>query len=595
MGGVRTALYNYLFAKQNKGKFILRIEDTDSQRFVPGAEEYILESLAWCGIVPDEGIEVVESGNTENIPANKKITYRIASEKSEKNPHAPYRQSERKPLYRQYAEQLVENGYAYYAFDSAEELSKLRAEAEANKQTFIYNYQSRKTLKNSLTLPAEEVRKLIETTDTWTIRFKIPEGQTVKMNDLIRGDMEVETNTLDDKVLWKAADQLPTYHLANIVDDHLMEITEVIRGAEWLPSLPLHYLLYKAFGWEDTMPRFAHLSLLLKPDGKGKLSKRDGDRLGFPVFPLKWTNPETGEISRGYREDGYYPEAFVNLLALLGWNPGTEQELFTLEELVPVFSLERVIKSGAKFNVDKAKWFNEQYLRRRTPEQLAREFRPMLSDALNNLGNTTALNNLGNTTALNNLGNTTTAANFSDKYLAEVCELIKERAHFANEFWDISKALFASPSTLNPEKPYDENDVKKFCTPDNLSHAQELCNLIAENDIPSFTDNAEKEATALSQAENATANQQAENETANQQAERVTYKQLCCEKIEELLTGYIKAKEWKMGQVMNTLRLFFTGNTRGLGISDIIYFIGKEETLRRIRKGLSEEATAQTV
>ena len=552
MGGVRTALYNYLFAKQNKGKFILRIEDTDSQRFVPGAEEYILESLAWCGIVPDEGIEVVESGNTENMPSrglvNKKITYRIASEKSEKNPHAPYRQSERKPLYRQYAEQLVENGYAYYAFDSAEELSKLRAEAEANKQTFIYNYQSRKTLKNSLTLPADEVKKLIETTDTWTIRFKIPEGQTVKMNDLIRGDMEVETNTLDDKVLWKAADQLPTYHLANIVDDHLMEITEVIRGAEWLPSLPLHYLLYKAFGWEDTMPRFAHLSLLLKPDGKGKLSKRDGDRLGFPVFPLKWTNPETGEISRGYREDGYYPEAFVNLLALLGWNPGTEQELFTLEELVPVFSLERVIKSGAKFNVDKAKWFNEQYLRRRTPEQLAREFRPMLSDALNNLGNTT------------------TAANFSDKYLAEVCELIKERAHFANEFWDISKALFASPSTLNPEKPYDENDVKKFCTPDNLSHVQELCNLIAENPFPTFTDEDTPE----------------------------NYKQECCEKIEELLTGYIKAKEWKMGQVMNTLRLFFTGNTRGLGISDIIYFIGKEETLRRIRKGLSEEATAQT-
>ena len=603
MGGVRTALYNYLFAKQNGGKFILRIEDTDSQRFVPGAEEYILESLAWCGIVPDEGIEVVESGNTENIPANKKITYRIASEKSEKNPHAPYRQSERKPLYRQYAEQLVENGYAYYAFDSAEELSKLRAEAEANKQTFIYNYQSRKTLKNSLTLPADEVKKLIQTTDTWTIRFKIPEGQTVKMNDLIRGEMEVETNTLDDKVLWKAADQLPTYHLANIVDDHLMEITEVIRGAEWLPSLPLHYLLYKAFGWEDTMPRFAHLSLLLKPDGKGKLSKRDGDRLGFPVFPLKWTNPETGEISRGYREDGYYPEAFVNLLALLGWNPGTEQELFTLEELVPVFSLERVIKSGAKFNVDKAKWFNEQYLRRRTPEQLAREFRPMLSDALNNLGNTTALNNLGNTT---------TAANFSDKYLTEVCELIKERAHFANEFWDISKALFASPSTLNPEKPYDENDVKKFCTPDNLSHAQELCNLIAENDIPSFTDNAEKEATALSQAENATAiqqaenatanqqaervtaNQQAERVTANQQAERVTYKQLCCEKIEELLTGYIKAKEWKMGQVMNTLRLFFTRHTRGLRNSDIIYSIGKEEPLRRIRKGMREEAPATT-
>ncbi|MBP5517814.1 MAG: glutamate--tRNA ligase [Bacteroidales bacterium] len=519
MGGVRTALYNYLFAKQKGGKFILRIEDTDSQRFVPGAEEYILESLAWCGIVPDEGIEAVEE--------NGKTVYKIASEKSEKNPHAPYRQSERKPLYRQYAEQLIANGYAYYAFDSAEELSKLRAEAEAAKQTFIYNYESRKTLKNSLTLPADEVKRLIETTDTWTIRFKIPEGQTVKMNDLIRGEMEVETNTLDDKVLWKAADQLPTYHLANIVDDHLMEITEVIRGAEWLPSLPLHYLLYKAFGWEDTMPRFAHLSLLLKPDGKGKLSKRDGDRLGFPVFPLKWINPETGEVSRGYREDGYYPEAFVNLLALLGWNPGTEQELFTLEELIPVFSLERVIKSGAKFNVDKAKWFNEQYLRKRTPEQLASEFRPMLSDDI--------------------------SARFSDKYLAEVCALIKERAHFVNEFWDISKALFASPAA------YDENDVKKFCTPDNLSHAEELQKLIAENEIPSFTDADTKE----------------------------DYKQNCCEKIEELLTGYIRAKEWKMGQVMNTLRLFFTGNTRGLGISDIIYFIGKDEALKRIAAGLN--------
>ncbi|MBQ3382046.1 MAG: glutamate--tRNA ligase [Bacteroidales bacterium] len=518
MGGVRTALYNYLFAKQKGGKFILRIEDTDSQRFVPGAEEYILESLAWCGIVPDEGIEAVEE--------NGKTVYKIASEKSEKNPHAPYRQSERKPLYRQYAEQLIANGYAYYAFDSAEELSKLRAEAEAAKQTFIYNYESRKSLKNSLTLPPDEVKRLIETTDTWTIRFKIPEGQTVKMNDLIRGEMEVETNTLDDKVLWKAADQLPTYHLANIVDDHLMEITEVIRGAEWLPSLPLHYLLYKAFGWEDTMPRFAHLSLLLKPDGKGKLSKRDGDRLGFPVFPLKWVNPETGEVSRGYREDGYYPEAFVNLLALLGWNPGTEQELFTLEELIPVFSLERVIKSGAKFNVDKAKWFNEQYLRRRTPEQLAAEFRPLLSDEI--------------------------SARFSDKYLAQVCALIKERAHFVNEFRDISKALFAAPSA------YDENDVKKFCTPDNLSHAKELHSLIAENEIPSFTDSQTPE----------------------------DYKQNCCEKIEELLTGYIKAKEWKMGQVMNTLRLFFTGNTRGLGISDIIYFIGKDEALSRIANGL---------
>ncbi len=528
MGGVRTALYNYLFAKQRGGKFILRIEDTDSQRFVPGAEEYILESLAWCGIVPDEGIE------TE--------PYRIASNKSEKNPHAPYRQSERKHLYREYAELLVKNGYAYYAFDSAEELSKLRAEAEAAKQTFIYNYESRIKLKNSLTLPPEEVNRLKETTDTWTIRFKIPENQTVKMNDLIRGEMEVDTNTLDDKVLWKAADQLPTYHLANIVDDHLMEITEVIRGAEWLPSLPLHYLLYKAFGWEDTMPRFAHLSLLLKPDGKGKLSKRDGDRLGFPVFPLKWTNPETGEISRGYREDGYYPEAFVNLLALLGWNPGTEQELFTLEELVEVFGLERVVKSGARFNADKAKWFNQQYLRKRSSALLAKEFRPLLIQAMQEEGA--------------NISDT-----FSDRYLTEVCELIKERAHFVNEFWNISKALFIAPAA------YDDGDVKKFCTPENLEHAKEIEQLIANSNFKTFQDQ---------EAENLSAPNHECSNNPN------SYKSLCCHQIEELLTSYIKQKEWKMGAVMNTLRLFFTGNTKGLGISDIIYFIGKKEACKRI-------------
>ncbi|MBQ1929894.1 MAG: glutamate--tRNA ligase, partial [Bacteroidales bacterium] len=314
MGGVRTALYNYLYAKQAGGDFIIRIEDTDSQRFVPGAEEYIIEALNWCGIIPDEGVDT--NGKVVETP-------------SEKHPHAPYRQSQRKPIYRAYAEKLIENGYAYYAFDSADELDAKRKEAEANKETFIYNYKTRQELKNSLTLPADEVKNLLETTTNWTIRFKNPENEIVKMDDLIRGHIEVNTNTIDDKVLWKRADELPTYHLANIVDDHLMEITEVIRGEEWLPSLPLHYMLYKAFGWSDTQPRFAHLSLLLKPDGKGKLSKRDGDRLGFPVFPLKWVNAE-GEVSRGYREDGYYPQAFVNMLALLGWNPGTEQELFTI-------------------------------------------------------------------------------------------------------------------------------------------------------------------------------------------------------------------------------------------------------------------------
>ncbi len=516
MGGVRTALYNYLYAKQNGGDFILRIEDTDSQRFVPGAEQYIIEALNWCGIVPDEGLD--ENGN-------------VAQTASEKNPHAPYRQSERKPVYRKYAEQLVASGHAYYAFDSSEELAAKRAEAEARKETFIYNYESRKQLRNSLTLGEEETKRLLETTDTWTIRFKIPENQRVKMNDLIRGDIEVETNTLDDKVLWKAADQLPTYHLANIVDDHLMEITEVIRGAEWLPSLPLHYLLYKAFGWEETMPRFAHLSLLLKPDGKGKLSKRDGDKLGFPVFPLRWVNPETQEVTRGYREDGYYPEAFVNLLAFLGWNPGTEQEIFSLDELVQSFTLERVIKSGARFNPDKAKWFNEQYLRMRTPEKLAEEFAPQVDEKI----------------AEGVISPADAEKVTKPEFLAEVCGLIKERAHFAKEFWGISKCLFAAPGS------YEEADIKKFCTPDNKPNIEELLALMEESTIRSFGD---------------------------------APKEQCCNEIEELLTGRIRERGWKMGQVMNTLRLYFTGTTKGLGISDIIYFIGKDESIRRIRKGL---------
>ena len=354
MGGVRTALYNYLYAKQKGGDFIIRIEDTDSQRFVPGAEAYIIEALNWCGIIPDEGVD--ENGKVVEVA-------------SDKHPHAPYRQSQRKPIYRKYAEELVQKGYAYYAFDTAEELGKIRAEMEANKQTFIYNYSTRGSLRNSLSLPAEEVARLLEERSDWTIRFKMPEDRTVKMDDLIRGHVEVNTSTLDDKVLWKRADELPTYHLANIVDDHLMEITEVIRGEEWLPSLPLHYLLYEAFGWQDTMPRFAHLSLLLKPDGKGKLSKRDGDRLGFPVFPLKWVNAE-GEVSRGYREDGYFPEAFVNMLAMLGWNPGDDRELFTMDELIQAFSLERVVMHGAKFNPEKAKWYNKEDLRKKSDHEL---------------------------------------------------------------------------------------------------------------------------------------------------------------------------------------------------------------------------------
>jgi len=413
MGGVRTALYNYLYAKQAGGKFILRIEDTDSQRFVPGSEEYVIESLNWCGILPDEGVD--KDGNIVETP-------------SAEHPHAPYRQSQRKHIYRKYAEELVAKGSAYYAFDTPEELEKLRKEAESEKSSFIYNYKSRTSLKNSLTLPAEEVKRRLSEESGWTIRFQIPENRVVKMNDLIRGDIEVNTSTLDDKVLWKRADELPTYHLANIVDDHLMEITEVIRGEEWLPSLPLHYLLYEAFGWDKSRPQFAHLSLLLKPDGKGKLSKRDGDRLGFPVFPLQWINSD-GEISHGYREDGYFPEAFVNILAFLGWNPGTEQEIFTLDELVEVFSLERVVKSGARFNHDKAKWYNQEYLRRKSTKELVEAFRAIEGEYL---------------------------AGFDDKYVGAAVELIRDRAYFVHEFRSLCDFLFEAP------EEYDPAGVNKF-------------------------------------------------------------------------------------------------------------------------------------
>lgn len=518
MGGVRTALYNYLYAKQAGGDFILRIEDTDSQRFVPGAEQYIIDSLKWCGIYPDEGVDA--QGKVVETP-------------SEKHPHAPYRQSQRKPIYRAYAEELVKNGYAYYAFDSSEELDARRKEAEANKSTFTYNYITRKELKNSLTMPAAEVEQLIKNTRNWTIRFKNPENKIVKMDDLIRGHIEINTNTLDDKVLWKAIDELPTYHLANIVDDHLMEITEVIRGEEWLPSLPLHYLLYEAFGWQDTQPQFAHLSLLLKPDGKGKLSKRDGDRLGFPVFPLKWVNAE-GEVSRGYREDGYYPQAFVNMLALLGWNPGTEQELFTLDELVEAFTLERVIRSGARFNPDKAKWFNQEYLRKQTNEQLAVQFAKIIEEK----GITVTQTAVPANTPIS-AGAHFAAKQFSFSYVEALCGLIKERAHFVSDFWDICSYFFIAPAS------YVEKDVQKFWNAETKAILEKVYNHLLEIDANS-----------------------------NIHA------------IEEYLTGYIKENEWRMGTVMNTLRLFFVGEAKGLGIADIIYFIGKEETLHRIKTAM---------
>lgn len=435
MGGVRTALYNYLFAKKRGGDFIIRIEDTDSHRFVPGAEQYIIEALRWCGIIPDEGVDAEG---------------KVVETASERHPHAPYRQSQRKPIYREYAELLIANGYAYYAFDSSEELEKARSEAEAAKTTFTYNQATRMRMRNSLTLPADEVERLLAERTDWTVRFKMPEDTTVKMDDLIRGHIEVNTSTLDDKVLWKRADELPTYHLANIVDDHLMEISHVIRGEEWLPSLPLHYMLYKAFGWEDTMPEFAHLSLLLKPDGKGKLSKRDGDKLGFPVFPLRWVNSE-GEVSRGYREDGYFPEAFVNLLAFLGWNPGDERELFTLDELVEAFSLERIVKSGARFNPEKARWYNREYLRLKSDSELADLFMPILEEK---------------------------GVEADKEYVRGVISFTKERATFVQDFWTIASYLFVAPAE------YIQKDVDKFWKSENVELVKKVGSFIDEYSGP---------------------------------------------------------------------------------------------------------------
>ncbi len=393
IGGVRTALYNYLFARKNNGVFILRIEDTDQSRFVGGAEEYIIDSLKWSGIVVDEGIN--EGGE-----------------------YAPYRQSDRKHLYKQYADNLFDRGYAYYAFDTPDELEALRTASEKEGKTFIYNAEVRETLNNSISLSAVEWNAKLDRGEPYVIRFKMPHDEEIHFDDLIRGHIFVNTSTLDDKVLFKS-DGMPTYHLAHMVDDHLMKITHVIRGEEWLPSLPLHVLLYRAYGWDP--PLFAHLPLLLKPDGKGKLSKRDGDKMGFPVFPLFWPY---GETAKGYREDGYFPEAFINMLALLGWNPGTEQEIFSMEELINTFSLDRVGKSGSRFDPEKAKWFNHQYLQRRTNNQLALEFREFLR-----------------------------AKGFHVDMvrLEMLIGLVKERVSFVKDIWDQTDFFFKAPEEYDPE------------------------------------------------------------------------------------------------------------------------------------------------
>ena len=398
MGGVRTALYNYLFAKKHNGTFVLRIEDTDQTRYVANAEQYIIDSLEWCNIPFDEG-----PGKNEK--------------------YGPYRQSERKHLYKQYADELIEKGWAYYAFDTAEELDAHRKDHEANGKTFIYNWHNREKgrLVNSLVLTSEEVEQRIANGDKYVVRFKTPQDETLILQDEVRGTIKIDTNTLDDKVLFKS-DGMPTYHLANIVDDHLMKISHVIRGEEWLPSLPLHTLLYKAFEWEA--PKFAHLSLILKPVGKGKLSKRDGDKLGFPVFPMEYTNEKSGDVSRGYKEDGYFAEAFVNLLALLGWNPGTEQELFSLEELTQAFDLARVSKSGAKFSPDKAKWFNQQYLQQKSAEELTELFLPILNSQ---------------------------GVEADKNYVQSVVGLVKERANFVNDLSELSNFFFADPTEYDPK------------------------------------------------------------------------------------------------------------------------------------------------
>ena len=482
IGGVRTALYNYLFARQHNGELVFRIEDTDSNRFVPGAEEYILESFRWLGIKFDEGVSF--GGN-----------------------HGPYRQSERREIYKKYVQQLLEEGKAYYAFDTPEELEAKRAEGS----NFQYDSHTRMQMRNSLTLPKDEVERLISEGEQYTVRFKIEPGQEIHINDMIRGDVCIKSDILDDKVLYKSADELPTYHLANIVDDHLMEISHVIRGEEWLPSAPLHVLLYQAFGWEDTMPRFAHLPLLLKPEGKGKLSKRDGDRLGFPVFPLEWHDPKNEEVSSGYRESGYFPEAVVNFLALLGWNPGTEQELFSLDELVQAFDITKCSKSGAKFDYQKGIWFNHEYILRKSDEEIARLFAPIVA-------------------------NNGVEETFERVQL--VVSMMKDRVSFVKELWPLCSFFFIAPTE------YDEKTVKKRWKENSTQQMTELCEVL-EN-IEDFS----------------------------------------IEGQEAIVEKWIADKGYKMGDIMNAFRVALVGIGKGPGMFDISAFLGKEETIHRLKKAI---------
>lgn len=482
IGGVRTALFNYLFARQHGGDFVFRIEDTDSHRFVPGAEEYIIESFKWLGIKFDEGVSF--GGD-----------------------HGPYRQSERRDIYKKYSDQLLADGKAYYAFDTPEELDAKRAEI----QNFQYDARTRMQMRNSLSLPEAEWRQMIADGEQYVVRFLITPGIEVHVNDMIRGDVVIKSDILDDKVLYKSADELPTYHLANIVDDHLMEISHVIRGEEWLPSAPLHVLLYRAFGWEDTMPRFAHLPLLLKPEGKGKLSKRDGDRLGFPVFPLEWHDPKTGEVSSGYRESGYFPEAVVNFLALLGWNPGTEQELFSLEELVDAFDISKCSKSGAKFDYQKGIWFNHEYILRKSNEEIADLFAPIVAN---------------------------NGVDESMERIRTVVSLMKDRVSFVRELWDLCSFFFLPPTE------YDEKTVRKRWKEYSAQQMTELAEVLEGIDDFSI------------------------------------------EGQEPVVMKWVEDKGYKLGDIMNAFRLALVGIGKGPGMFDISAFLGKEETLRRLRRAV---------
>lgn len=482
IGGVRTALYNYLFARQHGGDLVFRIEDTDSNRFVPGAEEYIIESFRWLGIKFDEGV-------------------------SFGGEHGPYRQSERRSIYKKYVDQLLAADKAYIAFDTPEQLEAKRAEI----QNFQYDARTRGEMNNSLTLPKEEVERRIADGEQYVVRFKVEPGIDVHIDDMIRGHVVIKSDILDDKVLYKSADELPTYHLANIVDDHLMEITHVIRGEEWLPSAPLHVLLYRAFGWEDTMPTFAHLPLLLKPEGKGKLSKRDGDRLGFPVFPLEWHDPKTGDVSSGYRESGYFPEAVVNFLALLGWNPGTEQELFTLDELVEAFDIHKCSKAGARFDYQKGIWFNHEYMLKKSNEEVANLFAPIVAN---------------------------NGVDESMERITKVVAMMKDRVNFVKELWPLCSFFFIAPTE------YDEKTVKKRWKADSAKVMGELANVL--EGIDDFS----------------------------------------VEGQEPVVMKWVEEKGYKLGDVMNAFRLTLVGIGKGPGMFDISAFLGKEETLKRLRKAI---------